>query len=180
VISEAELGLLRRIEDVVRLGNVRRIERDEILLDEGRVPTSEGTVHVHCAARGLRRPPLRPIFEPQRLTIQPFLWGFACYQFAMLGVVEATVESDAEKNRLCPPIAYWEANVDYLSAFLASLANERARAAHPALANWAKDTRLNPLAGIALHRDAPSVIDARDRIKRVRAAAVSNLVKLLK
>jgi hypothetical protein len=180
VISEAELGLLRRIEDVVRLGHVRRIERDEILLDEGRVPTSEGTVHVHCAARGLRRPPLRPIFEPQRLTIQPFLWGFACYQFAMLGVVEATVESDAEKNRLCPPIAYWEANVDYLSAFLASLANERARAAHPALANWAKDTRLNPLAGIALHRDAPSVIDARDRIKRVRAAAVSNLVKLLK
>src|SRR6202050_5879497 len=57
VISEAELRLLRRIEDVVRLGHVRRIERDEIVLDEGRVPTSDRTVHVHCAARGLRRPP---------------------------------------------------------------------------------------------------------------------------
>jgi NAD(P)-binding Rossmann-like domain len=180
VISEAELKLLRQIEDVVRLGHVRRIGRDEIVLDEGRVPTSEGTVHVHCAARGLPRPPLRPIFEPGRVTVQPFFWGFACYQFAMLGVVEATVESDAEKNQLCPPIAYWDANADYLSAFLATLANERARAAQPALANWAKNSRLNPLGGIALYRDAPNVIDARERIKRFGAAAASNLVKLLR
>ena len=180
VISEAELGLLRRIEDVVRLGHVRRIDRDEIVLDEGRVPTSEGTGHVHCASRGLPRPPLRPIFEPGRVTVQPFIWGFACYQFAMLGVVEATVESDEEKNRLCPPIAYWDANTDYLSGFLATLANERARAAHPALASWAKDTRLNPLGGIALYGDAPNVIDARARIKRFGAAAASNLVKLLR
>jgi len=180
VVSETELGLLRRIEDVVRLGHVRRIERDEIVLDEGRVPTSQDTVHVHCASRGLPRPPLRRIFEAGRVTVQPFLWGFACYQFAMLGVVEATVESDEEKNRLCPPIAYWDANTDYLSAFLATLANERARAAHPALASWAKDTRLNPLGGIGLYRDAPKVIDARERIKRFGAAAATNLVKLLR
>lgn len=180
VISDAELELLRGIEDVVRLGHVRRIERDEIVLDEGRVPTSAGTVHVHCSARGLSRPPLRPIFEPGRVTIQPFLWGFACYQFAMLGMVEATVESDAEKNRLCPPINYWETNTDYLSAFLATLANEQARAAYPALASWAKDTRLNPLGGIARYRDAPNVIEARERIKRFGAAAANNLVKLVK
>jgi len=178
VISEAELALLRAIEDVVRLGHVRRIERNEIVLDEGRVPTSEGTMHVHCASRGLPRPPLRPIFEPGRVTVQPFLWGFACYQFAMLGVIEATVESDEAKNRLCPPIAYWDANADYLSAFLAGLANERARAAHPALASWAKDTRLNPLGAIGRHRDAAIVVEARERIKRFGAAAAGNLLKL--
>lgn len=72
VISEVELGLLRQIEDVVRLGHVRSIERDEIVLDEGRVPTNEGTVHVHCASRGLPRPPLRPIFEPGRVTVKRF------------------------------------------------------------------------------------------------------------
>jgi hypothetical protein len=178
VISEAELALLRAIEDVVRLGHVRRIERNEIVLDEGRVPTSEGTMHVHCASRGLPRPPLRPIFEPGRVTVQPFLWGFACYQFAMLGVIEATVESDEAKNRLCPPIAYWDANADYLSAFLAGLANERARAAHPTLASWAKDTRLNPLGAIGRYRDAAIVVEARERIKRFGAAAAGNLVKL--
>jgi len=180
VISEAELALLRRIEDVVRLGRVRRIERDEIVLDEGRVPTSEATVHVHCASRGLPRPPLRPIFEPGRVTVQPFVWGFACYQFAMLGVVEATIDSDEEKNRLCPPIAYWDANADYLGAFLAGLAYERARTAHPALASWAKDTRLNPLGAIGRYRDAPVVVEARERIKRFGAAAAGNLVKFIR
>ena len=179
VISEAELALLRRIEDVVRLGHVRRIGRDEIVLDKGRVPTSEGTLHVHCAARGLPRPALRPIFEPGRVTVQPVVWGFACFQFAMLGVVEATVASDEEKNRLCPPIAYWDANRDYLAAFLAGLANERARAGYPALAAWARDTRLNPLGGIGGHRDSPVVAEARDRIRQFGAAAAGNLARLL-
>ena len=180
VISEAELELLRRIEDVVRLGHVRRIGRDEIVLDEGRVPTSEGTVHVHCASRGLPRRALRPIFEPGRVTIQPFRWSFSCYQFAMLGVVEATLESDEEKNRLCAPIHYWDANTDYLSAFLTGLANDQALAAYPALASWSRDTRLNPLGGLAQHRDAPSVKDARERIKRFAVPAAGNLMKLLR
>jgi hypothetical protein len=180
LISEAELELLRRMADVVRLGHVRRIERDQIVLDQGRVPTDEGTLHVHCAARGLARPPLRPIFEAGRVTVQPLFWGFACYQFAMLGVVEATVASDEEKNRLCPPIAYWDANTDYLSAFLAVLVNERARAAHPAVANWARETRLNPFGAIAHYRDDPSVMAARERIKRSAMAAAGNLVQLLK
>jgi hypothetical protein len=179
LISEAELALLRRIEDVVRMGHVRRIERDEIILAEGRVPTSERTLHVHCAARGLARRPLRPIFEPGRVTIQPIFWGFACYQNAMLGVVEATIESDEEKNRLCPPIANWNKNTDYLAAFLAGLANNRARAAHPAVASWAKNTRLNPFSGIALCRDDPGVRETHERIARFAAEAANNIVKLL-
>jgi hypothetical protein len=179
VISEAELALLRNIEDVVRLGHVLRIERDEIVLDKGRVPTTEAAVHIHCASRGLVRRPLRPIFEAGTVTVQPFLWAFACYQFAMLGVVEALVGNDEEKNRLCPPIAYWDSNTDYLSAFLATLANERARMAYPALANWAKETRLNPLGGIGHYRDAPDVVDARARIKRFAMAAVGNLARLV-
>jgi hypothetical protein len=179
VTSESELELLRRIENVVRLGHVRRIGRDAIVLDDGRVPTSAATLHVHCASRGLARPPLRPIFEPGRVTVQPFLWGFACYQFAMLGVIEATVETEEEKNRLCPPIAYWDKDTDYLSAFLANLGHEQKRAAHPALASWARKTRLNPLSGIALHRDSRDVMDTGERIKRFRAAAADNLGRLL-
>src|SRR5262249_53209532 len=68
IMSEHELQLLRRISGVVRLGHVQRIERDAIVLAQGRVPTDMQTIHVHCAARGLARPPLRPIFEPGRAT----------------------------------------------------------------------------------------------------------------
>lgn len=180
VASEAELALLRRIGDVVRLGHVQRIERDRIVLEGGSVPTSTETLHVHCASRGLARPPLRPIFEPGKMTVQPFLWSFACYQFALLGVAEATIDSDADKNRLCPPITYWDVNADYLRAFLAGLATERAMAAYPALVGWARKTRLNPLGDIGRHRDTPSVVESRERIKRFGEAAAGNLVKLLK
>ncbi len=179
VVSEAELAMLRGIEDVVRLGHVRAISRDAIVLDHGRVPTDDRTLHVHCAARALVRPPLRPIFEPGRVTIQPIFWGFACFQFATLGVIEAIVDSDDDKNRLCTPIPYWEDNADYASAYLATLLGDRARAALPALTAWSKSCRLNPLGGLAAFRDDAGVAATRDRIKRCAAAAAGNLTKLL-
>ena len=180
VISESELELVRRIKNVIRLGHVQKIGQDTITLDQGQVPTSLQTLHIHCAARGLPRPPLRPIFEPGRITVQPFMWGFACYQFALLGTAEALLESDDEKNKLFPPISYWDSNKDYLSSFLANMAHDRARSAYPALANWAKTSRLNPLGEIGQHSDDPSVIAARELIKRYGAEAAGKLVTLLR
>ena len=179
VVSEAELQLLRQVEDVVRLGRVQRIEPTEIVLEGGRIPTDAGTVHVHCAAQGLAHPPLMPIFQPGRVTVQPISWGFSCYQFATLGVVEALLSSDEEKNRLCPPISYWDVDRDYLAAFLAMLTGERVRAQVPALADFSKRTRLNPLSGLSAHRDDPSVADSRERVKRFAGPAVANLQRLL-
>jgi hypothetical protein len=179
IVSEAEVQLLRQIEDVVRMGHVRSIERSEIVLDHGRIPTGDNTVHIHCAARGLIRRPLRPIYEPGRVTMQAIFWGFSCYQFATLGMIEAVVDSDDEKNRLCPPIPYWEENEDYLSSFLATMIGNRVRAAHPVIASWTQTSRLNPVAGVAAHRSDPRVVEAGERIKRSAAAAVANLQKLL-
>jgi hypothetical protein len=179
VVSEPELELLRQIEDVVRMGRVLQITPDEIVLDEGRVSTNERTVHVHCASRGLANPPRRPIFEPDRVTVQPIFFGFACYQFATLGVVEATVTSDDEKNRLCPPISYWDRNEDFVSAQLASLVGDRARSRHAPLATWMKTTRLNPASGISSYLSDARVVEARERIKRCAGAAASNLQKLV-
>lgn len=178
-ISEGELDALRQIEDVVRMGRVQRIERDEIVLEDGRVPTTADTVHVHCASAALARRPVRPIFEPGRVTLQPFLWGFACYQFAMLGVIEATVDSDEEKNKLTPPITWWNHNRDYPSAFLAGMAFAGARRAHPALSSWVKTTRLNPANAVAPYRDDPRVIEARERIRSAGLSAAENLQAIL-
>lgn len=179
ILSEAELVLLRQIGDVVRRGHVRRIERDRIVFDDGSVPTTPGTLHVHCAAVGLARPPLRPIFEADRVTLQPLFWSFACYPFALLGVIEATIADADEKNRVCPPIRYWDSPSDYLAAYLALLVNERARLAHPTVVAWAKGTRLNPLSGLGTHRDDPLVAQTWNLTKQYGAAAATNLIKLL-
>jgi hypothetical protein len=179
VVSEAEVEMVRRIKDVVRLGHVRRIERDEIVLDSGRIPTSPGSLHIHCAARGLSRRPARPIFEPGKVTNQAFTWGFACYQAATLGVMEATIESDEEKNALCSPFPYWDRNEDFLSAFLSTMAADRARAGHPQLAQWIRTTRLNPAGGVSAYREDPAMNESRESIKRWAPPAMLNLRKLL-
>ncbi len=178
ILSERELELLRGIEDVVRLGHVRKIERDAIVLDGGRVPTDDRTLHVHCSSRGLARPACKPIFEPQRITLQPMMWGFVCYQFAMLGVVEATLASDDEKNALCPPIRYWDRSEDYALAFLAMMAVMAGVPTHPTLASWNKSSRLNPLGSIGAHKGNPRVAESRERMKRAGMPAAMNLRNL--
>ncbi len=52
-VSPGELDELRRIENVVRLGHVERIDPDMIILEEGEVPTAPDHLHVHCASAGL-------------------------------------------------------------------------------------------------------------------------------
>jgi hypothetical protein len=179
IISEAELEVLRQIRDVVRLGRVRRIGRDHIELDRGAVPVKPGAIHVHCAAQGLRRMPLRPIFESDRVTVQPMFWGFVCFQFALLGAAESMIESVDEKNRVCKPIAYWDSNADFLVAYLALMNSERCRSDHPALAAWARGSRLHPMCGLGQHRDNPSVVQARERLKHFSESAVGNLNRLV-
>jgi len=178
ILSEAELALLRQITDVVRLGRVQRIGRGSMVLDDGEVATPADAVHIHCAARGLAQRPLRPIFEPGRLTVQPIMWGFASHQFALLGMAESMIESDDEKNRLCRPIHYWDQCADYLGAYMALLANERARANHPALAAWARESRLNPLGRLGEYRDHPLVVETRGRLRELGQAAVENVSRL--
>jgi hypothetical protein len=59
------------------------------------------------------------------------------------------------------------------------MAHDRARAAHPAVAAWAKGTRLNPMSGLGVHRDHPLVVQTWGDLKRYGAAAAGNLAKLL-
>lgn len=178
IISERELELARSVTDVVRLGRVRRLERDAAILEGGRVPCEPGAVYVHCAASAFARPPIRPIFEPGRISVQPMLWAFACYQFTLIGVAEAELANDDERNAACRPIPYWDSPPDYLRAYLATMATTTAFAAHPALAAWNRTTRLNPMSGVGPHRDDPRVVAARDRIKRFALAAAENLKRL--
>ncbi len=102
-LARWELERLRTVERVVRLGHVRAVEPGRLVLDRGEVPIARGAVVVHCAAAGLRYPPLVPIWLPEVITLQPIRAGFPCLGAALAGFVEATVDGDERKNRLCPP-----------------------------------------------------------------------------
>ena len=106
MLSARELGALRQIEDVVRLGRVRRIEEDRILLEDGEAGTSPVTLHVDCTALGLTDAPARPIFEAARIVLQQVRHLSPCFNAALIGFLEAHRADDGEKNRLCAPNPY--------------------------------------------------------------------------
>jgi hypothetical protein len=179
IVSEAEVELLRTVEDVVRLGHVTRILPDAIELQEGRIPATPQTLYVNCATDALPVKPPVPVFAPGKITSQPLRFGFAPLNAALTGFVEATVEGDQAKNALCPPLSNYNRPHQFLDAFRNSMTGEHLRSQHAGVSRWMKHTRLNPGAGIRQHIDDPRVGTAHERIQKYAGAAAQNLDRLL-
>ena len=106
MLSPSEIDALQQIEDVVRLGRVRRIEGDRIVLQQGETDTGPDVLHVDCTALGLRNAPAIPVFQPAQIVLQQVRQNSPAFNAALIAFVEAHRDEDAEKNRLCPPNPY--------------------------------------------------------------------------
>jgi hypothetical protein len=176
--SLSELEQLRRITGVIRLGRVRRLERDAIVLDEGTIPTSPRHLHVHCAARGLNPAPSVPIFAAGRITLQPIRAGLIPFNAALVGFVEATRGDDAEKNRLCPPNRLPDVPLDWVRGTLVGLEADGRWSRDPDMSDWLERSRLNPSRGLR-RLDGPQVQRARKRYLENVRPGIERLRQLL-
>lgn len=177
-VSTGEVEQLRRIEGVVRLGKVRRIERDAIVLEEGSVATTPGHLHVHCAAAGLSRAPTVPIFTGDRITLQSIRTGLLPFASALAGFVEATRDDVAEKNRLCPPSRQPDVPLDWLSGTLTGMKADHLWSKEPDITEWLERTRLHPSRGLRQRSDDPRVQQASVRFGANVRPALTNLERL--
>jgi hypothetical protein len=177
--SLGELEQLRRIAGVVRLGRVRRIEREAIVPDQCTVPTSGRQLHVHCAAPGLTPAPSVPIFTAERITLQPIRPGLIPFNAALVGFVEATRHDVAEKNRLCPPNRLPDVPLDWVRGTLIGLEAEGRWSKDSALSDWLERARLNPARGLRQRGDEPRVQRARKRFLENVRPGLEKLQQLL-
>ena len=159
-----ELDLLRTVEHVVRLGHVRHITRDEIVLERGTVALEPDSLVVHCAAAGLQYPPLVPIWGPDAIRLQTIRAGFPCFCAALAGYVEATRDDDWERNRLCPPNNLPNTPADWAQMQVRGTLAAHAFGAEPDIAAWANHCALNPARVTPSHRDDPAVQAALARL----------------
>lgn len=178
-ISEWEIGLLRKIEDVVRLGHVRRIDRDRIELDGGSIPTGPNHLHIHCAVDGLPRPPPRPIFEADRITLQAIRIGLVPFNAALVGFLEARRDDDAEKNRLSPPNPFPNTRLDWIRGTLIQMQADRLWTKEADLNEWLGRSRLNPTRDLRLHFGDPAAQGLMSRFMQSVRPGVARLTALL-
>jgi hypothetical protein len=160
-----ELEKLRTIENVIRRGHLDAVDRGKLMFASGSVPVADDALVVHCAADGLKYPPLVPIWGPDAITLQPIRAGFPCFGAALAGYVEATRDDDAEKNRVCQPSPYADTPSDWATMQViggdASLALTR----ETDLREWSNTTPLNPSRIPADRADDPAVLAAKSRLK---------------
>jgi NAD(P)-binding Rossmann-like domain len=132
-VSPLELEQLRNIRRVVRLGRVRRLDRDRMTLDQGTAPFPEGTLYVDCSADGLERRPAVPVFDDSRITLQAIRTCQQTFSAAFVAHVEMAYTDDATRNHLCAPVPHPDDSVDWLKA---------TRSTYQAMLKWNEDESL--------------------------------------
>lgn len=173
-----ELDLLRTVERVVRLGHIKHINRREILLEKGSVPLAPGALIIHCAASGLKYPPLVPIWGSDRIRLQTIRAGFPCFCAALAGYVEATRDDDRERNRLCPPNTLPDTPSNWAEMQLRGAYATRAYGAEQDITTWANQCALNPARLDRSRADDPAVTSASARLAAVSEQGLARMAEL--
>jgi hypothetical protein len=151
MLSPREIDQLRQIDDVVRLGRVRRIEADRIVLEQGETETGPDVLHVDCTAHGLRSAPATPVFQPGRIVLQQVRQNSPTFNAALIAFVEAHRDEDADKNRLCPPNPYPSSIDDWPDLNRRTWQVEQRWLREPDVSGWVAASRLNLLRSLPDH-----------------------------
>ena len=181
VVSQAELTELRKIKNIVRLGRVLRIDADAIVLDKGVVPTDPGRLYVDCSATAAQLRPIIPVFAGNKITPQ-FVRAFQpTFSAAFIAHVESTIESEAEKNRLCGVVPLPDKPVTWLSMQGINMANQFRWNSNKDLGRWILQSRLDGFSATsrAIAKDDDENIAVLMRFRNAATAAAMKIPVLI-
>jgi hypothetical protein len=174
-----ELEQLRTLENVVRRGHIETVDRGKLTFADGSVAVADDALVVHCAADGLKYPPLVDVWRPGRITLQPIRTGFPCFGAALVGYVEATRDDDDEKNRLCPPSPYGNSRAEWARMNVLGTRATMSFSAEPDIKEWSDRVALNPARIPPGHAGSAALDDARARLAAHTPPGLARLAELM-
>ncbi len=180
-VSRAELDELRKIQNVVRMGHVRSIGENEVLLNSGSISTTPETLHIDCTADGLERRPPVDVFHGEHITLQPIRTCQPTFSAAVIGHVEASYTDEKEKNELCAPIPYPNSDIDWLRITRTDAINTARRNSDSELGVWLRGSRLDAYSAAGSLEGPPDEEQLKvfAKIGEHTGGAIRNLEKLL-
>jgi hypothetical protein len=173
-----ELDQLRTLEHVLRRGHLQAVDRGRLTFADRSVTLAADALVVHCAADGLKYPPLVPIWSPQAITLQPIRTGFPCFGAALTGYVEATHQGDDEKNRLCRPSPYPDTLAQWARMNVLGTQAAVTFSADPGIKTWSDQVPLNPARIPPGHPGSPALDAARERLTTHLPKGLARLAEL--
>ena len=148
IVSRLELDQLRRIEHIVRMGRVRRIEPGTMVLADGTLDVDESALYVDCTADGLERRSGTPIFAGEQITLQSVRGCQQVFSASLIAHVEVSYDDDPTRNALCVPVPHPNTDLHWLDMTLAEQRNEINWIERPDLLDWLGTSRLNLMRGL--------------------------------
>ena len=180
-LSEAEVAVLRRIRNVVRLGRVTAIDADGMQLEQGRVAVEPGTLFIDCTASAVHFKDPAPVFQGGRIVVQLLRAPLVAFSAALTAYVESHYDDEAHKNRLCNPVPFPRTTADYPRTMAVNMSNQYQWGQDAALRQWIRHCRLDAFGRLAGGVDKADA-DKRALLARLKTqaqAAAANMPRLL-
>lgn len=179
-VSTGERDLLRRVENVVRLGRVQALERGRMVLEHGAVDVDADAVFVDCTASAVEPRPTQPIFQADRIVLQMVRLPQPSFSAALIAYVEARYEGDKAKNGLCGSVPFPNRLEDYPRSLMVNMWNQFQWGQDKELRQWIRESRLDGFGRLmAVPKEDAEKQAVLARFKDQAAKAMANLPKLL-
>lgn len=142
-VSQLELKEIRRIQNVIRMGRVILVGRDEVQLQKGIYKPNPDTLYINCTADGLAKLATVPVFNGRHITLQSVRVCQQVFSASFIAHVDAAYDDEKLKNELCSPIPHPHDATDWISTAILSLRAKKLWNSQPKTAAWLLQARLN-------------------------------------
>jgi len=177
-ISQEELKELQKIKNVVRMGRVTEVTLDEIILDQGSMPTSRDHVHVDCSASAISNLEMKPIFQGELITPQTVRSYQPVFSAALIAHVEAAYEDDDKmKNGICKVVPLPNHDTDWIRMLAAFMTNQYNWGQDKEMRAWLRNNRLDGFSKMVSEVSKEDQ-EKQDILLRLRNSAIPAMMKL--
>ena len=142
-ISRMEIKELQRVKNIIRMGRVTAIEKDQIILQEGTIPTSADIFHIDCSASAVPPREILPVFDGELITLQTVRTVQPVFSAAFAAFVECKFDTEEEKNKICSVVPLPNHATDWLKVTSANMKNQYIWSKTASIREWLVKNRLD-------------------------------------
>lgn len=180
-VTKKELNAMKSLGEIVRLGLVQSIGKDEVKLSKGSYKPEPDTLYIDCSAGSIPKRPAISVFNGRNITLQPVRFCQQVFSAAFIGHAEAAYEDENLKNKLCVPVPHPDVPGDYVRITLQTYRNGLNWAIQPKTAAWLQNARLDWFRHLAapMPEDPEKLKEAQGQLFKGMQGLIAKLESLM-